>query len=60
MGDPGIRAGGRGLPKPSIVKAAKLFTIHQRLIKRAIGAVPVSSIVNLLEKVPAEFQADEA
>ena len=44
-----------GLPKPSMVKTAKLFTIHQGLIKKAIGSVPESSMARLLERVAAEL-----
>ena len=47
-----------GLPKPSMVKTAKLFTIHQGLIKKSIGAMPGSSIGGLLERVAAEFQPE--
>ena len=47
-----------GLPKPSMVKTAKLFTIHQGLIKKAIGSVPGSSMARLLERVATEFQAE--
>ena len=48
-----------GLPKPSMVKAAKLFTIHQGLIKKSIGTVPAASIAGLLERVAAEFQVED-
>ncbi|MCU0789387.1 MAG: type II toxin-antitoxin system PemK/MazF family toxin [Verrucomicrobia bacterium] len=48
-----------GLPKPSVVKPAKLFTIHQGLIKKSIGAVPASTMVGLLERIAAEFQTED-
>ena len=29
-----------GLPKPSLVKCAKVLTIHQRLIRKTLGRLP--------------------
>ena len=38
-----------GLPKPSIVKAAKIITIHKILIRKKLGNLPYSAI----EKIKA-------
>jgi mRNA interferase MazF len=39
-----------GLPKPSVVKASKLVTIHQGIIRRRIGAMPPLTVARILEK----------
>ena len=33
-----------GLPKPSMVKAGKIITIDQRLIRKSLGRLPTASI----------------
>jgi mRNA interferase MazF len=40
-----------GLPKPSIIKLSKIFTIHQGLIRRKIGQVSYSTREEILEKL---------
>jgi len=38
-----------GLPKPSIIKLSKIFTIHQGLIRKKIGHVSDSTRGEILE-----------
>jgi mRNA interferase MazF len=38
-----------GLPKPSVVKASKLVTIHQGIIRRKIGTMTPSTVGQVLE-----------
>jgi mRNA interferase MazF len=40
-----------GLPKTSMIKLGKIFTIHQGLIRKKIGRVPDSTLMNILEKL---------
>jgi mRNA interferase MazF len=40
-----------GLPKPSIIKLSKIFTIHQGLIRKKIGHVSDSKRGEILEKL---------
>jgi len=40
-----------GLPKPSIVKLSKIFTIHRGLIRKKIGHVSDSTRGEILEKL---------
>jgi len=40
-----------GLPKPSIIKLSKIFTIHQGLIRKKIGHVSDFRRVEILEKL---------
>lgn len=40
-----------GLPKPSIVKLGKIFTIHQGLIRKKLGRVPDSTLESILQKL---------
>jgi mRNA interferase MazF len=40
-----------GLPKPSIIKLSKIFTIHQGLIRKKIGHVSDSMRGEILEKL---------
>ena len=40
-----------GLPKRSIVKLSKIFTIHQGLIRKKIGHVSDSTRAEILEKL---------
>ncbi len=39
-----------GLPKPSVVKASKLVTLHQAIIRRKIGAMPLPTVARILEQ----------
>ncbi|HUO04818.1 MAG TPA: type II toxin-antitoxin system PemK/MazF family toxin [Candidatus Binataceae bacterium] len=45
-----------GLLKPSIVKAAKLVTIHQDLIRKRIGLMPRAALERVLEAVRKQFE----
>lgn len=40
---------GSGLLKPSIVKASKIVTIHQGLIRKRIGTMPPATMGRILE-----------
>ena len=40
-----------GLPKPSVIKLSKIFTIHQGLIRKRIGHVSDSTRGKILEKL---------
>ena len=40
-----------GLPKASLIKLGKIFTIHQGLIRKKLGHVPDSTLENILEKL---------
>jgi mRNA-degrading endonuclease toxin of MazEF toxin-antitoxin module len=40
-----------GLPKPSIIKLSKIFTIHQGLIRKKIGQISDSTRAEILEKL---------
>jgi mRNA interferase MazF len=46
-----------GLPKASIIKLAKIFTIHQGLIRRRLGRVPGSTLENILQKLMRSMQS---
>lgn len=39
------------LPKASIVKLAKIFTIHQGLIRKKLGHVPGATLESVLQKL---------
>ena len=40
-----------GLPKTSIIKLGKMFTIHQGLIRKTLGIVPHPTLENILQKL---------
>ncbi len=40
-----------GLPKRSIVKLGKIFTIHQGLTRKKLGRIPQSTLEEILEKL---------
>ena len=45
-----------GLPKPSIVKLGKIFTIHQGLIRKKLGRVPQRTPQEIRRKVLESLQ----
>jgi mRNA interferase MazF len=45
-----------GLLKPSVVKTAKLMTIHQALIRKSIGKMPQSLLKFILKTVRKQFE----
>ena len=42
-----------GLPKPSVVKCAKLLTIDQRLIRKPLGRLPPSAVLEVTRRLLA-------
>lgn len=44
-----------GLPKPSRVRATKLFTMHAGLLKRTLGRLPETSIQAVLTQLRTFF-----
>lgn len=40
-----------GLPKASMIKVGKIFTIHQGLIRKKLGHVSDSTLENILQKL---------
>ena len=40
-----------GLPKPSIIKLGKIFTIHRGLIRKKLGYIPQATLENVLRKL---------
>src|SRR5213595_99315 len=48
--------GATGLPKPSIIKLGKIFTIHQGLIRKKLGRVSDSTLQNILQKLLRSMQ----
>jgi len=45
-----------GLPKPSIIKLSKIFTIHQGLIRKKLGHVSDPTFQNILHKLLRSMQ----
>ncbi|MGH7813975.1 MAG: type II toxin-antitoxin system PemK/MazF family toxin [Candidatus Binataceae bacterium] len=45
-----------GLPKPSIVRTAKLVTIHQALIRKRIGSMPRETLERVLAAIRNQFK----
>jgi mRNA interferase MazF len=45
-----------GLPKASIIKLGKIFTIHQGLIRKKLGCVPDSTLESILQKLMRSMQ----
>ena len=45
-----------GLPKRSIIKLGKIFTIHQGLIRKKLGGVPESTLESILQKLMRSMQ----
>jgi mRNA interferase MazF len=44
-----------GLPKPSLVRLSKVITLHQRLIIKRIGTLPVPTMTSVLGQFRAQF-----
>ena len=42
-----------GLPKPSMVKAAKVVTLNQTLIRKTIGQLPAQTVDQIVAKLDA-------
>jgi mRNA interferase MazF len=40
-----------GLPKRSVVRLAKIFTIHQALIRQKLGQLPEATVKSILQKL---------
>jgi mRNA-degrading endonuclease toxin of MazEF toxin-antitoxin module len=40
-----------GLPKPSVVKAAKVVTLSQALIRKTLGRLPVETVDQIVRKL---------
>jgi len=40
-----------GLPKPSVVKAAKVVTLSQALIRKKLGRLPVETVDQIVRKL---------
>jgi mRNA-degrading endonuclease toxin of MazEF toxin-antitoxin module len=45
-----------GLPKPSVIKLTKLFSIHQSLIRKTLGRAPDVSLQAVLRKIQKQFE----
>jgi mRNA interferase MazF len=45
-----------GLPKPSVVKLTKLFSIHQSLIQKTLGRAPDGSLEIILRRIQSHFE----
>ena len=45
-----------GLPKASMIKVGKIFTIHQGLIRKKLGHVPDLTLQNILQKLLRSMQ----
>jgi mRNA interferase MazF len=45
-----------GLPKPSVIKLTKLFSIHQSLILKSLGRATGDSLETILRKILEQFQ----
>jgi mRNA interferase MazF len=45
-----------GLPKPSLVRLMKIFTLHQRLILQRRGALPNAALTQLLDQFQRQFR----
>jgi mRNA interferase MazF len=48
--------GQTSLLKPSLVKTAKLITIHQALIRKSIGRMPPPALKLILEALRRQFE----
>lgn len=54
LSDADLRAA--GLPKRSIVKLGKIFTIHQGLTRKKLGHISQSTLEKILQKLLASLQ----
>lgn len=44
-----------GLPKPSLVRTTKIFTMHQGLLRRTLGRLPESTTATVLAELRKFF-----
>jgi len=47
--------GAGGLPKPSLVRLGKLFTISRRLLRKRLGTLPKATMVVVLKQMEQVF-----
>jgi mRNA interferase MazF len=45
-----------GLPKPSMLKLTKLFSIHQGLIRKSLGASTPATLEIILRRLQKQFE----
>ena len=45
-----------GLPKPSVIRLTKLFSIHQQLIRKSLGHAPDASLETILRRLQKQFE----
>jgi mRNA interferase MazF len=45
-----------GLPKPSIIKLGKIFTIHQGLIRKTLGRLPQGTLEEIRTRLTESFR----
>jgi len=45
-----------GLPKPSVLKLTKLFTIHQGLVRKSLGNCPPPTLEAILRCLQKQFE----
>jgi mRNA interferase MazF len=45
-----------GLPKPSIIRLTKMFSIHHGLIIKKLGTVPLPTLVAILRRLQQQFE----
>ncbi len=44
-----------GLPKPSLIKLAKVITLHQSLFLKRLGALPLATLARVLSQFHQQF-----
>ena len=45
-----------GLPKPSVIRLTKLFSIHQKLIRKGLGHAPIAALEMILRRLQKQFE----